>query len=457
MASIVGKDKEKKIRNSYVTTKSVTVPFSYGLGTNVFSYSVTGKAYIPFVGLDDYLPVQLFEARLNSTTQSQCLQSIVGSVIGKGYVPEDGVTLNKDFENWMHNINAHSDNFTEFCRKVSDGFFNYGNVFIEIVKGNIANKKFVKLYVHSILYARIGKVDFDTNLPKTVIFSRNFAKKGMLNRLSNETEIPLYNINNLLETDNWFVDKNGLSRTCIHFKNEVAGFDFYGLPPSIAGLRYQILEGKAAQYNIDNFDNNMVLSGMLVFKSSMTQEEAQAIAKEVLDSHTGEGKIGRVAVISSESGLDDVNFKPYDTHKEGSFIEMDMQIEKKIVAANSWDKRLTGMDRDDGLGNGNNLSEIYDIKNLTVLEPFRERLNQRVIQPIFEILNKYSDIKTDGAKFKFEVSIPLSFYGKISPENYIKVNEARKMAKLPEDSTMDETYVGQNVIKKQINVSNKPA
>ena len=41
-------------------------------------------------------------------------------------------------------------------------------------------------------------------------------------------------------------------------------------------------DGKSVQYNIDNFDNNMVLGGMLILKSSMTEEEAQETAKKIM-------------------------------------------------------------------------------------------------------------------------------------------------------------------------------
>jgi capsid portal protein len=358
---------------------------------------------------------------------------------------------NADFKKFIDNINNCGDTINEIVRQCSDGYFSQGNHFVEIVRGTFANIKFVKVYTHPILFSRVGAIDAETGAPKTVIISKSFARNGYIQKSKSEKEIPIYNVNALDEKSNWLVESDGLERTIIHFKNEINGMDYYGLPPSISGLRYQVLEGKSAQYNIDNFENNMVLGGMLIFKGAMTQQEAEKNAKEILISHVGEGKTGRIAVISSEQGLDEVEWKPYETQKEGSFIELDKRIEEKIIAANGWDRRLAGLDRDAGLSNTDaSLSSIYDIKETLLLKPYREKIISKVINPIVKIWGDWvSKKEVLDYKFDFKIELPLSFYGVISPETFIKVNEARANAKFEKDTGPDgEKYLAEIKLRK---------
>ncbi|MCZ2085384.1 MAG: phage portal protein [Flavobacteriales bacterium] len=445
------------VNNSIKLDATAPVPFNYGSGSSVFTYSVLGKRYIPFLGPSDNLATQLLEGRLTSTTQNACINSIVESVIGKGMFVVDNEKPNEDLLKFFSQINNSNSTIDDIARECSDGFYTQGNHFIEVVRGTFSKTKYVKVYTHSMLFSRIGKINEQTGEPETIILSKTFTRNGYIAKHKNEKEIRLYNPNELDPEKNWTKCEDGTERTMIHFKNDVSGMDYYGLPPSIAGLRYQVLEGKSAQYNIDNFENNMVLGGMLIFKGAMTQEEAEKNAKEILISHVGEGKTGRIAVVSSEQGLDEVEFKPYETQKEGSFIELDKRIEEKIVSANGWDRRLAGLDRDGGLSNGDgNLSSIYDIKEVVLLKPYRKKLVSKVIKPLVKIWSEWvENTEVKNYDFDFEIEIPLSFYGKINPETFIQVNEARTMAKMmPDDGPNGKKYLIE--IKTSKDVQNKP-
>jgi hypothetical protein len=418
------------------------VPFKFGSGSSIFSYSIAGKRYIPFLGSLDNMPTLFLEARLTSTTQNACINTIVESLIGKGlYIKDSEVKEVDDFFKCVNNDNNSMDEIVTAC---ANGFLEQGNHFVEVVRGTFGKKKFIKVYEHSIMFCRVGKVDCETGSVKTIIISKSFPRNGYIPKSKGEKEIPLYNMNELDEKNNWTVEEGGLQRTMIHFKNKVNGIDFYGLPPSVAGLRYQVLEGKSAQYNIDLFENNMVLGGMLILKGAMTPEEAQKNAKRILLSHVGEGKTGRIAVVSSEQGLDDVDWKPYETQKDGSFIELDKRIEEKIVAANGWDKRLAGLDRDGGLSNGDgSLASIYDTKETLLLKPLRKKLIEKVLEPIMKIWSDWGGTTLEGKEFDFKVQLPLSFYGKIDPASYVKVKEARSAANLEEDTVNGEKFLAQ--------------
>ena len=327
-----------------------------------------------------------------------------------------------------------------------------------MVRGQVAGKKYVKIYTHSFLFTRLNEPD-DYSPPTHVIISKLIAKQKYVILNEDVLEIPLWS-NNVLDKEKvWFTDKNGDQHTMLHFKNEVPGVEHYGMPASVAGLRYQVLEAKAAQYNIDNLNNNMILGGILAFKSGMTQEEAQTQAKEILLTHVGDGNTGRIAVISSEEGIDDVKFTPYTTQKEGSFIESDKHVQEKIVTANEWDSTLAGINRNSSLGNGSSyIRSIFDVKEAVLLNPLRKRLVDDVIKPIVEIwadwMGNKEVLKYD---FEFKSQMPFSFMADLDPETFMKVKEARALSGLDPDEANGEKYLSEMRTKNKTNVPSKPA
>lgn len=418
------------VQNAIKLDPQNPIPIQYG-GDSF--YIVRGKKYIPFLGRPDNLPSLLLEARLTSTTQNACVQTIAQCTIGDGLIVKDVNNPDTDLVEWMKSVNNDRQSLSEAMIITVDGERSQGNQFIEIVKGELNGKKFLKFYNHSMLYCRLAEPVKEDDPATEVIYSKLFAKRGNQVKLKDARRIPLWSPNELDQKKCWIKDSEGNFRTMIHFKNEVSGVDHYGLPASVAGLRYQVTEGKYAQYNIDNLDNNLIMGGMLIFKSAMTHEEAQKQAKEILMTHVGEGKTGRIAVVSSESGLDAVDFKPFETHQDGSFIESDKRVEEKIIAANSWDPILAGLSRPTGLSDGSKMIRaIYDAKEAVLLKPLRKKLIDKVVSPILKI---YADHfgKPEILKYNvdFSSSMPYSFLGDLDPETILTVDEARLLAGKP--------------------------
>jgi hypothetical protein len=405
--------------------------------------TVSGKKYIPFLGGKDNLPNLLIEARLNSPTQNACISSIAQSVVGKGIAVKDVQTPNKDLFQWFKSVNNCGHSINDIARNGIDGERTHGNQFIEIVRGQIAGKKFMKVYNHSMLFTRLNEPD-DYGDPTSVVISKQIAKSGYAILNDDVLKIPLWNANPLNQNDVWLEDK-GVQRTMLHFKNEVSGIEHYGLPASIAGLRYQILEAKSAQYNIDNFENNMILGGMLVFKASMTQEEAQAQANEILMTHVGDGKTGRIAVISSESGIQDVDFKPFTTKNDGSFLELDQNLKENIIAANNYSGLLIGIEHKGSLGRGSGyIRSVYDTVDATLLNPLERRFMEKVMTPIMQIYADWFGVsEVLNYNFHFETAMPYSFMGDLNPATFTKVNEARVLAGMQPDEKNGDKYLSE--------------
>jgi hypothetical protein len=406
-------------------------PIPFQTSGDSFYYLARGQKYIPFLGKDDNLPSLLLEARLLSPTQNACIQSIAKTTIGAGLTILETEKPNGEWLQWARSVNNNNQSLDEVLTGIVEGERGQGNQFIEIVKGSIGKTKYVKIYLHSDLYCRLEAPENSSDTPKIVLISKSFAKKGKVGDISKAKRIPLWSPNPLDQNSCW-VKEGDEQRTMLHFKNEVAGVDHYGLPASIAGIRYQLLESKSAQYNLDNFDNNMIIGGMLIFKSAMTNEEAQKQAKEILLTHVGEGKTGRVVVLASEMGIDGVDFKPFETQKEGSFIEFDKRVESKIVAANGWDAMLAGIERPSGLASGNQMiRSVFDTKEAMLCKPLRLRLVDKVVNPIAKIWSEhFGASEVTKYKFDFKSAMPYSYLADLDPDKFMTVDEARKLAGL---------------------------
>lgn len=420
--------------------------------------TVRNKKYIPFIG-DDNFPALLLEARLISVTQNSCIQDIAAAAIGNGITVINQEKPDPELLNWMKSVNNERESFDDIMLGAVDGERGMGTQFIEIIKGELLGKPFMKIHLHSLLRCRFGVEDPKTGQSTTVLVSKLFEKKGnvLAGVLKDAIEIPLWSPNPIDKDKCWKKDEQGNYRTMLVFKNKVSGIPHYGLPASISGLRSQVLEGKGEQYNIDNFDNNMILGGMLMFKSAMTEEEAQKNAKRIILSHTGEGKTGRIAVVSSESGLEDVKFEKYETSKDGSFIELDKRLEQKIIKANGWNAAFFGAPSGSSLGNGSEyIRNAWDVAEAKLLNPLRRKLLDKVVVPIMQIYSEvYKKKEVAGYDFWFNSAKPFSFLGDLNPEDFMKVNEARDLAGLPIDESKNDVYLSE--MKAKQNVQSKSA
>lgn len=404
------------------------------------------EQYIPFLDSKDDLANLLLKTRLNSTTQNACINSISRCLVGTGVVT--------DYENpdqtliaWMKNVNNKRQSFAEFLIHTLDGERTFGNQFIEIVRGEFLGKRYMKIYNHSMRFCRLlAPKNFDE--PDTVLLSKLIAKQGYSREYEKDApKIPLWN-DGIFAKDVWVKKKNGVKgeqSTMIHFKNEVSGIEHYGLPDSISSIRQQVAEMKAIQFNIDNFENNMILGGMLVFKGGMTHSEALATAQEIMLTHIGDGKTGRIGVVSSEEGLNEVQFIPYNTQREGSFVEFMKAVSEDIIKSHGWDSVLAGENRSSTLGNGSQyIRSIWDVKEAALLTPLRNKMIDKVIKPILTIFADWFQ-KPEVVEYNIDLksNMPFSYMAELDPNKFWQVNEARKKAGLENDDSMDGVYLSQ--------------
>jgi capsid portal protein len=444
------------VANSFKLPKDYEVPI--GPASDALQV-VYGKKYIPFLDSTDTLANILWGIRLQSPTQNACITTITETCIGEGLFvsnkkPDE---VDPDFIKWIGSINNDNQSLNEVCKDALDAMQTDGNAWVEIVKGKIGGLAYVKPYIHTTLTCRYGPLDNKTLKPSHIVKSNQLAKtnRGVLNaRNLKAVNIPLYSPNSLDQKAAWQKLDNGDFNSCIHLKNAISGVQFYGLPRSFASVDWQILEHKNAQYNNDMFDNNMVLSALLVFKSAMTQAEAAKTAKEIIKTHTGQGKMGRVAVVSSEGGIDDFELKPLETQKEGSFIELDKRAEAKIITSHNWDPVLAGISRDSAFGNGSQyIRAVFDVKKAMVLKPMADYMLSKFVKPLVNIAaNQMNKKEWLDYELSFKHAMPFSFISDIDVNSVLTKDEGREILG---QQKLEDTQAGKGFIKTS-NTQNKP-
>lgn len=436
-----GKRKPASVSNQVKLDAKNPIPFEYG-GTT-FSF-VNNVSYLPFLPPNDNYAQMLLEARMLSTTHNACVTTKKDYCAGEGFMFEEGTDTNlpKEMLEWFQSMNMRNESLSKINKRIFEDFFTYGNVPIEIVKFTVAGKARLFVYPHNFLEWRLCKPDED-GVVTHAVQSKLFLRTGYvtLQDIKNGKKLPIYNPMRT-EKDNWLKDDKGVLRTLIWYKNSVTGFPYYGVPSSLASMIYQLLEYKGGRYNLDNLDNNLVAAAILVLKGALGDQEANRIAKKIIDSHSGDGRRGRTVVVASEEGIDESSLHKLDTKTDGSFTEADSKWSEKIILADQWDAVLAGLISPSTLGKGSGfLTKIIEVKLNTVIRPAQRDLMDEVWNHILKIADEWLGFKIGDRKIVFKNSIDISGLTDVDVTPAVQVNEVRKAKGLAEDPEMAGVYM----------------
>lgn len=381
-----------------------------------------GRAYAPFLDRNDNFFQVLLEANALSPTNLACVNSKTKFSIGKGLSILDKETSDPDFEAWVKSVNKRGHSLNDVIKNGFNNKFVAGNCFIEAVRFSVGGKKYFHVYKRNFLDCRLV-LDEETDLPVNVIVSKKFRRKGMWNVTEDDAvTIPIYNGD---PKQKWFKDSKGVEHIMFHLKSEASGYDQYGMPSNVACLPEQILEYKMARYNMDNFDNNLVIGGLIVLQGNFTPEESKHVAREITTAHTGDGKRGKYVILASETGIDNSKVINFDQNKEYDYINGDKRVEEKIFLSNEWSKVL--IDPQTGsLGNsGKQIREIYETKMNTVIAPEQAEMLQKFVVPLIGLASEWLGKKWNTYTFGFS-SIPiLGISSEIDVNAILTVDEGR--------------------------------
>lgn len=410
--------------NSVQLDPKTPIPIDYG--SNIF-ITTKGKQYVPFLNPKDVFGQLLTEAMLLSPTTHSCVTSKAQYCLGKGWYIKNGKE-DKNLTTWAAMLNRKQQSLNDIMLKMNNALFTAGNTYVEIVRGQIGGTKFIRLYPRSYLDCRLSLPD-DDDICNTVFYSKYFRQKNFWNlKFTEITEIPIWSPN--MFDNPWVKGLDGFEHTMLHLKIDTEANEYYGFPSNIACLPQQILEYKAARYNLDNFDNNLVIGGVIAVKGAMTDEEALALGKNIIYQHSGDGKRGRYVIINSANGIPEgVDIKDFTKQVEGSFIESDTHNSEKIYTENKWNKVLIGGSENKNIGSGNSayLRSVFDIASSTVIEPHQLFMIDKFIRPLMLIRDEFMK---DGSS-KYDIGIkaiqPLSFLGDIDVNAILTKDEGREI------------------------------
>jgi hypothetical protein len=417
------------------------IPFEQ---TTSFSF-VNNSAYLPFLtGSDDYAQT-LLQYRLTSATHQACITTKKDYCAGNGFRDANGNEFDPATADWLSSMNLRNEPALEVNKRIFEDMFTFGNTPVELVRFTVAKKKYLFVYPHNFLEWRLGKPD-NNDIVQYAIQSKLFLRSNVYmtaDAIKNSKQLPIYNPRNK-EKDNWNKDPDGTERTLIWYKNSISGFSYYGLPSSVASLIYQILEYKGARYNLDNFDNNLIVGALLALKGNLSQGEADRIAKKINSTYVGDGKRGRTAVIASEEGIEGSDVHPMETNKDGSFNESDRLWSDKIILANQWDAVLAGIVSPSTLGKGSGfITKIIELKERTVIKPAQNDLMQKVWSTVFKVAKDWMNLPLDNYNIVFDNNIDISGLTDVDITPAVQVNEVRKAKGLPEDESKAGVYMTQ--------------
>jgi hypothetical protein len=400
--------------------------------------SPTGTPYIPFPNPANDFPQFLTECKLLSPTTLACVNSKTQYCLGKGWYLTDNAQV-PDLEKWALCVNKKQQSLNDIIKVIFGNLFTIGNAYVEVIRGAIGKKKFVQVYVKNYMDCRLKRPDdnADEDVCTAVVVSKIFRQQGFnAQKDIMGVELPLWS-NNPLDSS-WVgpdtVSSDGFEHTMLHLKTEADGFDYYGLPTNISSLPQQILEYKAARYNLDNFENNLALGGLILLKGNVTEQEARKLGREIIYQHTGDGKRGRYAILSSESGcVSGADVVPFTKQMEGDYIAFDKRIEDKLLTANQWHGILIGRFAEAGLGNGgtNYVRSIFDIANNSVVIPMQHFLLEKFIRPLLHIHDEWVGTDWSKARIALKPVTPVTFLGDVDINAVMTVNEGREIIGRP--------------------------
>lgn len=382
-----------------------------------------GRKYVPFFDNGDNFFQILLEANLLSPTNLACVNSKTKFCIGHGWQLLDGKE-DKELAEWAKSVNKKGQSLNDILKGIFNNKFSCGNSFIEIVKTKVGSSKYLKVFLKNYIDCRLAMPENDDDIPTHVMVSKNFRKKGVWNigEEKDYVEIPIYTGE---KNQEWYKDENGNEHVIIHLKNEMSGYDYYGMPSNVACLPQQILEYKMSRYNLDNFDNNLVIGGLIVLQANMSTEESRKVAREITNSHTGDGKRGKYVILSSEHGVENSKVINFDQNKEYDYINGSKRVEEQILLSNEWSKVL--IDPQSGsMGNsGKQIREIYEAKMNMVIAPEQSFVIEKFLKPLMQISDEWTGSKWKDYQFGIKTNPVLGISNEIDVNSVLSINEGR--------------------------------
>jgi hypothetical protein len=406
---------------------------------------VNNVSYLPFLAPKDRFGKLLLEARLLSNTNNACIRTKKDYCAAAGFQDKKGNPLDEKILEWFRSINGKNESLT-FCNKaIFEDFFTWGNEPIVLARFKVGTEKRFFVYPQNFLEWRLQKPN-DDDIIEGAVKSKLFLRdQGFITAalLKNSLNLPIYNPLN--EKKSWVKGPDGTERTVIWYKNRMSGLPYYGLPENIASLIFQLLEYKAARFDLDLFENDMVAATLIALKGQVSAPEAKRIAQDVVRTYAGDGNRGRTIVVASEEGIEGSDIHKLETQREGSYSDADNRWTQKIIWANNWDAILAGLVSPNTMGKGAGfITKIFENKLNFVIKPAQQDMMDNVWKTIFKLAQDHLGLPFDKYDLEFKNNIDISGLTDVDISPAVTRDEVRRAKGLPEDgSSQGKKYLRQ--------------
>lgn len=401
-----------------------------------FSF-VNNVSYLPFLAPKDTFGKLLLEARLLSNTNNACIRTKKDYCAGAGFQDRKGTDLDPTILEWFKSMNIKNQPLIKVNRKIFEDFFTWGNVPIQLVRFKVAGTPKFFVYPQNFLEWRLQKPN-DDDVCEGAIQSKLFLRDFTFltrEQLKAGLNLPIYDPMKS-DKENWVRDSKGTERTLLWYKNESSGINYYGLPENIACLIFQLLEYKAARFDLDLLENEMVAATILALKGNVSAIEAARIGRDIVKTYSGDGNRGRTVVVASEEGIDGSDIHKLETQQEGSYNQADDRWTQKIIWANNWDSILAGLFSPSTMGKGAGfVTKIFDNKLNFVIKPAQQDLMDTVWTTIFKLAQQWMGLPFDKYEMEFKNNIDISGLTDVDITPAVTRNEVRKAKGLTEDKS----------------------
>jgi len=220
-------------------------------------------------------------------------------------------------------------------------------------------------------------------------------------------------------------------RSVFHFKAYEPEFEYYGLPNWLGGLDAAGIAYKTNKWNISRLDNSFKTSGILLVDGDMDEDEAEDFMDGVKNELTGEGNTGKLMVVIKQFGGDDKHkFIPIEKEVEGDWIKLHQQSESDLIISHQWYRSLAGIADNTGFDTKRILNE-YEVALNTIIS----KEQSFILEPIKKI---YARFGKDISDMEFVNKPPISIFGLLDPNLFVKIHEGRAMAGLDPEEEKEE-------------------
>lgn len=348
------------------------------LGTPTIPTPVTNlkrvsTPYVPFGDNNDF-PQTIATLSRESATLGSILSSKGDFAAGDGYECKNNASV----EQWLKKVNKEQ-NVIDCIEPVFTDFYLSGNGYMRVCRP--VNSTVLGEY--SISHIPQHKLRLSKEL-NSYYYQDDWTQRG-----GNNVSIGAF-------PQFTPCGESGQYEECIiHLKDYVPAFDYYGLPTYMGAVQYAKLEYLIGMYNNNQFDNQMLPSGVLeLVTSGMSEDDAKRFITSVKNKYVGveKGNNGKILVIEKDGSENKASFTPISQEQEGSFKELKQISTETIITACQWFPSLAGISTEGKLGSNQQIAQEFEIAVRHVA-----KLQNKFIQQLYKIVSL-----TNSGEFEFK-------------------------------------------------------